>query len=449
MLRPAAPRSMPSTTLPGTYSSRIETLIERHLPTVIEHLRPLERALAELHHRLVTHELSPGRFGPAAVYHPATDGHWRTDRAAHCVHRIADALRRITYDDEQAPNRSHVLPGALGVPLTLIDHLRTINTLKHSLKAACAPLHEYRFRIPVPAPTGPPRIERRQLVTLILRRLDRADLNLLAAYREIPFVDEPIRALHHTVTHAQSIPRATARALIEILEDNPSARALQDLSRLRLLPPDEHLVSPKARYRRLRAHAYPLHGPHPTHRLYADLPVLFLVTARASRPLLRPPPRRAAPARRADPHIEDTPVVETLRYYRKLPGFRTYAGRARPTAPPRHHPRGSLHPTPAHPDPSERRSRRRPPPRSPYPPLEPRRLPPGTTRPPPPASPHPARRRACPPRHRTRSTAHPTHSRRIPSMSPFGSLPPNSVPGPSKRSNNRSPFAKRPRTTSP
>ena len=304
-----------------------EALVHRHLPLLAQHLHALEHALHALRNELETLALRPGPFGPAQTYHQRPDHAWQVRHGPGTVAAIAGALQRLTYDHDDQPNQSHRLPGALGVPHPLLDQVHTVNALKARLKAVCVPLHRYRFPAPVRYPDGTERIVKRQLTTLILARLDRSDVNLLAAYRQIPVIPTIVRSLTHTHYFAQSVPRATVRSLIEQLEIQPSPLALQDLSRLRLLDPREHLVSPKARYARLRARASHPHTPRRDTYVYADLPVLFLVTARSAPPVLHPPRAPARAESASDPRIEPDPVVHTLNYYRRPAPYRTFAPR--------------------------------------------------------------------------------------------------------------------------
>ena len=86
---------------------------------------------------------------------------------------------------------------------------------------------------------------------MILRQLDRPNLNLQAAYRKIPLIDEPVKQIRFMTIHARSVPNRTVQSLRNELSINPGGIGLAD--RLANLAPNELLACPTDHYERVRA----------------------------------------------------------------------------------------------------------------------------------------------------------------------------------------------------
>ena len=309
-----------------------EFRITSYVPHTAEMLRALERELARL---CALIEGAPSResalrapairVGPAAVYERRNDGRFRTLREAPALTRITQAYRQITYRGDEDPNRSIDVYGALGVPHPVIDQARRVNTAKAAFRAAIAAIPRRSIRIASPRPGEKPGTETRWLRTAVLARIEAARLNTLAAGREIPLIEEPIRLLVHREAITRSVPRRTVASLAKELSIEPSARAVADLARLAMLEPTEYLVGPKRHYRRMRAQAMPARRAQAQITVCADLPVLFPITARHEAVTLRAPNATRTKPRARRNLMEPEPFVETLGFHRMQEPYRRYA----------------------------------------------------------------------------------------------------------------------------
>jgi hypothetical protein len=107
-----------------------------------------------------------------------------------------------------------------------------VNTAKAQFKSLCTPLQGIRIRIPVKGESSPTKAI--PAIRVLLRNIQRSDLNLLAAYRKIPILDAPPATVTYT--------RANTRAAIADRE------TLAKLDR-RIT----HLALVKDRYQNIRA----------------------------------------------------------------------------------------------------------------------------------------------------------------------------------------------------
>ena len=321
--------SIGNTTSDSTAESR---QIERHVPRTAEALRALERELARLcaliegaPPRESALRAPATRVGPAVVYERRSDGRFRTIREAPALAQITLAYRQITYRGDEDPNRSIDVYGALGVPHHVIDQARLVNAAKAAFRTAIAAIPRQSIRVASPRPGERSGTETRWLRTAVLACIEAARVNTLAAGREIPLIEEPIRLLAHREAITRSVPRRTVASLAKELSVEPSARAAADLARLATLEPTEYLVGPKRHYRRMRAQAVPARRAQVQITVCADLPVLFLVTARHEMVTLRAPKATRAQPRTRRNLMEPEPFVETFGFHRMQEPYRRYA----------------------------------------------------------------------------------------------------------------------------
>ena len=311
-----------------------ENLIARHIPRTAEALRALERELARLcafiegaPPRESALRAPTTRIGPAVVYERRNDGRFRTVREAPALVRITQAYRQITYRGDEEPNRSIAVYGALGTPHHVIDQARRVNAAKATFRAAIAAIPRQSIRVAPPRPGERPGTETRWLRTAVLARIESARINTLAAGREIPLIEEPIRLLAHREAITRSVPRRTVASLARELSVEPGVRAVADLARLATLEPTEYLVGPKRHYRRMRAQATPVLRARAQITVCADLPILFLVTARHEILTLRAPNATRTQPRERRSLMEPEPFIETLGFHRMQEPYRRYATR--------------------------------------------------------------------------------------------------------------------------
>jgi hypothetical protein len=130
--------------------------------------RTLERFIATLSHQGALASAEGGSTGPAAL------------------RRICDAYATINYDSADEPNDSPVCLGVVGANAAALAQAHDLNEAKARLRDQLKVLRPFRVRVPVKDGQGGRVVKSLPLVRVILRELQRSDLNLLAAYRKIP-----------------------------------------------------------------------------------------------------------------------------------------------------------------------------------------------------------------------------------------------------------------------
>ena len=228
-------------------------------------LRDLESAL-ERFIAALTHDA-----GPAAAEGAATP--------REALRRICAAYAAIDYAPTDEVNQSPTCLGVVGASATVIARANALNQAKGALKEACAPLHDLRVRVPVKDGEGGRVVKPLPLTRVILRELQRSDLNLLAAYRKIPLLTGRIERVAYLRARTRAVyrkSRAEIGALLAAI-DRPGVE--DDRARLASLPPGEtHLALVKERYTNLRANVT-FHGLDSRNRgrvqVAAELPLLY------------------------------------------------------------------------------------------------------------------------------------------------------------------------------
>lgn len=321
----------------------IEQLIHEHKEHIAARLRELQRLLAtfslEVHNSA---QPQPGELpvGPITVYRatfePRDDDPQKTsivrfkalDAAASRL-AAADALGKIEYELEEKKNRSVQCYGVMGVPLRLILDAQRINQAKDALKEAIKPVSKHQVRIPGEN-------TKRQLVRVILRQLQSSSVNLQAAYRKIPLIDEPVKQIRLMNIRTRTVANRTVQSLRDELSEAPSAKGRADIDRLSALPPTEYLAHPTDHYERVRAKVLLQRTKFIPKRpsvkapvridLPAELPLLFPMTPASVPPqIIAPTPWQPNDTDFVPPQrLEPAPIVESLGYYRLLPEYRRY-----------------------------------------------------------------------------------------------------------------------------
>jgi hypothetical protein len=334
-------------------SPEVERLIATHKDNIAGRLRELQRLVKafslELKQSTGTQQGEvPVR--PVVVYAPITEPSedprepifrgFKTLRTDASRRAAAEAYSQLDYLDEQLPNQSLKCYGIVGVPRRLINLAKRINTAKDELREAIAPVANRRVKIYGKNATGEQEQLVRELTTVILRQIQSSSVNLLAAYRELPIIDEPVDQIHFMLTRTRSVPRKTAQWVREKImgdrsESELSPDAKDDLAALANIPDNEYLVCPKPPRTCMRAHVF-LRRMEPNEKnnnklervrriISADLPILFPMTATSVAPTVvapkKPNPDRKHPASR----IEANETVKTLHFFRMKEAYRVRA----------------------------------------------------------------------------------------------------------------------------
>lgn len=314
----------------GMVTTQIERLIGEHLEPIAKSLRDLESKLSRFAVAL-RHEANP-----AIVFEPGFDRHGQLVRyrelgAGPACDRAVDAFQKIEYGMEDPINESIKCYGALGVSKRLISDALLINRAKSAFKATMQPVARKRVRVTVKNALGEPTVALKNLSNVVLRRIQKSSINILAAYREIPILEETPYSIQLMQTRTRSVPRKTAAELLNLLADREDSLAAADRDRLEALDPNEYLVSPKERYPRMRAHVFyrrrDPEGDPAREIVMAELPVLFPIRARVRPPEVTRPAIRQRSRKHPTSYIEHEEYVKTLHFRRMQPGHRQYAGK--------------------------------------------------------------------------------------------------------------------------
>ena len=209
------------------------------------HKRDVARVLGALDEALK-------RFVDALAHDPlwiAIDGA-ATEREAR---RLAcEAFASIRYRMEDDPNQSPVCAGVIGANADLIARAQRVNTLKAELKTVCAPLQRQQRRVPQEGGKGGS--EKLALIRIVLRAIQKSDVNLLAAYRRIPILAAPPERVTFTRARTRAVYRKSVEELYNLLATSESPTASADRARLAALPLNEtHLALVKDHYENIRA----------------------------------------------------------------------------------------------------------------------------------------------------------------------------------------------------
>lgn len=252
----------------------------------------------------------------------------RDDRDA--LRRVADAYTTITYAlDEEAGTTNDCL-GVVGAHNDIVKCAEAVNAAKAALREVCAPLQRVFVRVPVKGEGGSDATRPIPAIRMILRSLQRSDLNLLAAYRKIPILAAPPASVTYTRARTRAVYRKTIDEITELLAHLESPDALRDRARLAVLARSErHLALAREHYENIRANVlYRRLDRRGRGRVQiaAELPILYPVGRAAGEPpTVRFPPSAQAsepepgpqtPSRVRSSKLEDQPCLASLPVYR-------------------------------------------------------------------------------------------------------------------------------------
>ena len=316
--------------------SNTERLVADHIDAIAEALRNLQRPLSAFAKELAQ------AASPAVVFEPIVDTGARSDdvvtgyrelSAGLSRRRAIEAFLQIEYGMADEVNQSIKCQGALGVRKRLISDALIINRAKSELKDALRAVAGKRVRVAVKDRRGYRGVEMKELSNVVLRRIQSSSINLLAAYRDIPLLEETPYSIRMMLTRTRSVPRKTAAALLALLAGRDDALAAADRERLQALDPKEYLVSPKERYPRMRAHVFYRRldesGQAVRQIVMAELPILYPIRRGTRPPDVSKPAVRQNSRKHPVSYIESEEYVKTLHFRRVKAGHRKLASRSR------------------------------------------------------------------------------------------------------------------------
>jgi hypothetical protein len=280
-----------------------------HRQEIAKRLLNLESAIARL-----VDALSHGSF--SAQIQDST-----TDRNA--IRKICAAYSTIDYGMEDQVNESTVCLGLVGVNAETLKRAQAVNAGKAALRDICTPLQGVRVRIPVKGESSPTKAI--PAIRVILRNIQRSDLNLLAAYRKIPILDAPPTSVTYTRANTRAVYRKSVEEIAEMLANFNSAAAIADRELLATLDRRvTHLAFVKERYQNIRANIlYARLDPRGRGRIQisAELPLMYATGRRTESPEVRfptDPKNDNNPRRIRESKLEAAPFLHALPVYRYI-----------------------------------------------------------------------------------------------------------------------------------
>ncbi len=291
--------------------------LEEATPLVASALREVERELEVFIQKLAHGNPLISLDAPFASHRP--------------VETVCDVFARIDYGMEDDVGSSVNCVGVICASQSAVGQALRLNQAKARLQATCSPLQRYRMRVRVRAPDGQEVVRMSTLVRVVLSRIGRSHLNLLAAYRRVPVLGAQPSRIAFTRTLTRRVRRTTREALLErlALSDKPLAAA----DRERLLStrdPEFAVVDPHAP--NVRANIW-YRARDARNRdcvqLSAEVPLLFGEGRRRELPEIVYPDA-ADWARTADgPRRPRATKLEDRPFLRTLPVFRYRASSAK------------------------------------------------------------------------------------------------------------------------
>jgi hypothetical protein len=243
--------------------------ITPHIPQVARALLSLETALERLTEALSHRPVSANIDGAT------------TDRSA--VRQACEAYSAIDYEMDDEIGDSVVCLGVIGAQTDVVKRAQAVNAAKAELKALFAPLQRVRIRVPVKGSTT----KAIPALRVILRHIQRSDLNVNAAYRKIPILSRPPATVTYTRANTRSVYRKTVDQIADMLSNVSSPAASADRQRLGSLDRrTTHLALVRYRYQNIRANIlYARLDPKGRGRIQisAELPIIY-ATGRHTEP---------------------------------------------------------------------------------------------------------------------------------------------------------------------
>jgi hypothetical protein len=238
------------------------------------------------------------------------------------IRRICEAYSAIDYQMDDEIGTSVVCLGVLGVSTEIRRRAEAVNAAKGKFKAICTPLQGIRIRIPVKNATSPTKAI--PALRVILRNIQRSDVNLLAAYRKIPLLDAPPASVTYTRANTRAVYRKSIEEIDQLLMNLQGPTAIADRARLETLDRREtHLALVKSRYQNIRANVlYARLDPRGRGRIQisAELPLLYYKGRHAQSPEVRfPDPETPThPSRVRQSKLGTAPFLRSIPVYRYI-----------------------------------------------------------------------------------------------------------------------------------
>jgi hypothetical protein len=277
-----------------------------HRPAIAKALLSLETAIERLVDALSHRPVSANIDGTT------------TDRSA--IRRACEAYSAINYEMQDEITDSVVCLGVIGVQAEILKRAQAVNTAKAELKALFTPLQRVRIRVPEKGSSTTRAIP---ALRVILRNIQRSDLNVHAAYRKIPILDAPPATVTYTRANTRSVYRKTIDEIANMLSNIASSAAIADRERLSTLDRSHtHLALVRYHYQNIRANIlYSRLDAKGRGRIQisAELPLIYATGRRTEPPEVHfptDPEDDGNPRRIRASKLEAAPFLHALPVYR-------------------------------------------------------------------------------------------------------------------------------------
>ena len=283
------------------------------------HRQQVARALSLL-------EAAIQRLVDALAHRPAWVSTDDTHNEGDAIRQICSAYSTIDYAMEDAVGSSVVCLGVAGVSADVLKCAEAVNAAKAAFRTICTPLQRIRMRVPVKGEDGPTKAI--PVIRVILRNIQRSDLNLLAAYRKIPILGAPPVTITYTRARTRAVYRKSIDELYQMLNAMQGPQAAADHARLSTLGPKvKYLAITKAHYDNIRANiTYSRLDSRGRGRvqLAAELPLLYTAGRWPTPPEVSYPVSTdelaSQPRRVRQSALEAEPFLQSIPAYRYVHG---------------------------------------------------------------------------------------------------------------------------------
>jgi hypothetical protein len=237
------------------------------------------------------------------------------------IRLACQAYSAINYEMDDEVGDSVVCLGLLGVTSEVLKRAEAVNAAKLALKTLFAPLQRVRIRVPIKGASGTKAIP---TLRVILRNIQRSDLNINAAYRKIPILGAPPAAVSYTRANTRSVYRKSIGDIFDMLSNVDSPVAAADRERLSMLDQRQtHLAIARFRYENIRANVlYSRLDSRGRGRIQisAELPLIYATGRSPITPEVQfPAERHSSQSRKGRTALlEPEPFLRSLPVYRYL-----------------------------------------------------------------------------------------------------------------------------------
>jgi hypothetical protein len=259
------------------------------------------------------------RLVDALAHRPVTANIDGTTTDSGAIRRACEAYATIDYEMEDEVADSVVCLGVIGAQSEVLKRAQAVNAAKAELKTLFAPLQRVRIRVPVKGS----QTKAIPALRVILRSIQRSDLNVHAAYRKIPILGSQPATVTYTRANTRSVYRKTIEEIATMLSNMESPAAIADRARLETLDRRvTHLALARYHYANIRANVlYSRLDPRGRGRIQisAELPLMYATGRHHQPPEIHFPVETETenkPQRTRASKLEAEPFLSALPVYR-------------------------------------------------------------------------------------------------------------------------------------